>query len=265
MTTPRIQNPRRIDPRGTNPRITKSSMLHVVVGIIGAAAAGTADAADPSIPTYSAVYQVEYKGKEAGTSEFKVTYDAASDTYEFTSRTLVKGFAKLAFPNPAIERSHFRVVDGRIRPVEFWYEDGSRKGEDNQHLEFDWQRRVVIVTSEGARREVALDDRSLDRGSMQVAMMRDMASTQQLGDYRSAGEDDQQGYKVTDNGEAQMATGIGTLTTRSVTQQRDGSSRSTWLWFAPDLRYLPVRIERRRDGEIQTAFQLESLTGIDKK
>jgi hypothetical protein len=229
--------------------------------LLGLAASGSAFGADP-IPTYSAAYQVEYKGKDLGTSEFKVTYDAASDTYEFSSRTMAKGLLKLASPNPVVERSHFRVVDGRIRPIEFWYEDGSRKGEDNLHVEFDWQRRVALVTGEGSRREVALEDRSLDRGSMQVALMRDMIAAQRPGDYRLAGEDAAQGYTFTDNGEAKTDTGIGTLTTRSFTQQREGSSRSTWLWFAPELSYLPVRIEQRRDGEVQTAFRLASVTGL---
>jgi hypothetical protein len=229
------------------------------------AVCGGATAADPSIPTYSASYQVEYKGKDLGTSEFKVTYDAASDTYEFSSRTMAKGLLKLASPNPVVERSHFRLVDGHIRPIEFWYEDGSRKGDGNRHIEFDWQRRVAIVSGDGARREVALDDRSLDRGSMQVALMRDMILSQHPGDYRLADEDDAQGYVFTDNGETTTATGVGTLATRSFIQQREGSTRATSFWFAPDMKFLPVRIEQRKGGEVTTAFKLSSLTGLGKQ
>src|SRR5262245_6318952 len=83
--------------------------------------------------TYSAVYRVEYKGKEAGTAEFGVRA-LESGLYEFSSRTLAKGLLKLARPNPAVERSHFRVENGSVRPVEFWFEDGSRSGEDNLHI-----------------------------------------------------------------------------------------------------------------------------------
>lgn len=259
MTTPRMTRP-----RNTTLRNTKAWMQRIAPVLVGAAVSFGAAAGDATIPTYSAVYQVEYKGKDLGTSEFKVTYDAASDTYEFTSRTMVKGLLKLASPNPVIERSHFRVVAGRIRPIEFWYEDGSRKGEDNRHVEFDWERRIAIVSGEGARREVALEDRSLDRGSIQVALMRDMIVSQHPGDYRLAGEDASQGYVFTDNGEATTATGIGMLATVSFTQQREGSSRSTWLWFAPSLSFLPARIEQRKEGETQTAFKLASLTGLPK-
>ncbi len=41
-----------------------------------------------------------------------------------------------------------------------------------------------------------------------------------------------------------------------------GSSRTTWLWVAPELRFLPVRIEQRRDGEVQTAFKLVSVSDL---
>ena len=59
-----------------------------------------------------------------------------------------------------------------------------------------------------------------------------------------------------------MQTGSGSVATRILTQQRAGSSRVTWLWVAPELRFLPVRIEQRRDGEVQTAFELLSVSGL---
>jgi len=236
---------------------------YVAAGLLGLG--GTvARAADPAVPVYAAVYEVEYKGKNLGTSEFTVTYDAADESYEFTSRTTAKGLAKLAAPNPVVERSHFHIVDGQIRPVEFWYEDGSRKGEDNVHVAFDWDKRVAVVEGEGGPREVTLEDASFDRGSMQVALMRDLMLTGQPGLYRLA-DDAAKSYQYVDNGEAMTDTGVGTLATRAFVQQREGSSRSTWLWVAPELSYLPARIEQRKNGEVTTAFKLVSVKGIEKK
>ena len=86
---------------------------------------------DPTVATYTATYRVVYKGKEAGTAEFSVRYLADHDLYEFSSRVIGQGLLKLARPNPAVERSQFRVDANGIQPLEFWYEDGSRSGEDN--------------------------------------------------------------------------------------------------------------------------------------
>jgi hypothetical protein len=239
--------------------VTRWSILTALV-----VTAQWAHGADPSVATYAATYRVDYKGREAGTAEFSVRYLAERDLYEFTSRVQAKGMLKLARPKPAIERSHFRADANGIRPVEFWYEDGSRSGEDNFHVVFDWERRVATVTGAQARRELALPEAALDRGSLQVALMRDLAATGVPATYRLADEDSVAEYAYSDNGSATMPTGAGPVATRILTQQRAGSSRATWLWVAPELRFLPVRIEQRRDGEVQTAFELVSVAGLNE-
>jgi hypothetical protein len=226
--------------------------------------AHAAQAADATVATYTATYSVNYKGKEAGTAEFSVRYLADKDLYEFSSRVMAKGMLKLARPNPAIERSQFRVDAAGIKPVEFWYEDGSRSGEDNFHIAFDWQRRVATVSNADARREIALPDGTLDRGSLQVALMRQLAAAGSVQSFKLADEDGIVEYDYTENGTATMPTGSGQVATRVLVQQRPGSSRATSLWVAPDLRYLPVRIEQRRDGEVQTAFELVGVTGLSE-
>jgi Protein of unknown function (DUF3108) len=92
--------------------------------------------------------------------------------------------------------------------------------------------------------------------------MRDLAATGAARTYTIADEDSVSEHAYTDNGTATTTTGIGPLETRSLTQQRAGSSRTTWLWVAPGLRFLPVRIEQRRDGEVQTALTLVSVSGL---
>lgn len=219
-------------------------------------------AEDGTIATYAATYRVEYKGKEAGTAEFSVRYLDKEDVYEFSSRTLAKGLLKLARPNPAVDRSRFRVAGAALEALEFWYEDGSRSGEDNFHLELDWQRRIATVSTADNRREIAVPPAALDRGSLQVALMRDLAATGQPGRYELVDDESVSRYEYTDDGTETRATKAGSYETRRLRQQRPGSSRATLLWVAPTLRYLPVRIEQHRDGELQTAFELVSVTGL---
>jgi hypothetical protein len=227
-----------------------------------AVAAHEARGADGAVATYTATYNVEYKGKEAGTAEFGVLHLADRDLYEFTSRVMAKGLLKLARPKPVVERSLFRVDGDMVRPLEFWYEDGSRSGEDNLHVVFDWTRGIATIESAEARRELAVPSGVVDRGTLQVALMRDLAAGGAPRTYTLADEDSVSAYEYMDNGTATMTTGIGALETRAFTQQRAGSSRTTWLWVAPALRFLPVRIEQRRDGEVQTAFTLLSVSGL---
>ena len=220
-------------------------------------------AVDHEVATYTATYEVEYKGKNVGTSEFSVRHLADAGLYEFNSRTVAKGLLKLVSPHPATERSSFRVDGDRIVPLEFWFEDGSRKGEDNLHIVFDWQRNIATVSGEDGQRELEVGPGVLDRGSIQVALMRDLAVKGEPGRYRMADDDSVTDYVYMDNGEAVTETGIGKLATRGVVQHREGSSRTTYLWLAPELKFLPVRIEQHRNGELQTAFTLTSVTGLE--
>lgn len=231
--------------------------------LIGAVilAAGAASAAD-SLTPYTAVYSVEYKGKQLGTAEFKLTFDEGRGVYEFSNRTEAKGFIKLARPNPVVDRSQFRVDGNRLLPIEYWYEDGSRKGDDNLHIVFDWTRKIATVTSGDGRRELALQDGAFDRNTIEVALMRDLATTGKPGRYLVVDEDSVQPYEYVDNGETTIPTGMGPLAARAFVQHRDGSSRVNTIWMVPKLGFLPARIEQKKDGEVTTAFLLVSVKGI---
>jgi hypothetical protein len=227
-----------------------------------AVAADEARGADAAVATYTATYVVEYKGKDAGTAVLAVRKLPDGELYEFSSSIMAKGLLKLARPKPAVERSHFRVEADGIRPVEFWYEDGSRSGEDNVHVVFDWDRGVVTFNSAEARREMALPKGAVDRGTVQVVRMRDFASPDAPTTYTIVDDDSVAEYEYTDNGTATITTKAGSYETRIFTQQRAGSSRATQIWVAPELGFLPVRIEQRRDGEVQTALALVSVDGL---
>src|SRR5262245_15056124 len=226
-----------------------------------AVAADQAARADAAVATYTATYLVEYKGKEAGVSEWSVR-DLGDGRYEYQARITPKGMLKLIRPKPTIERSQFRVEGAAFRPLEYWFEVGSRSGEDNWHLVFDWDRHVATVTTAEARRELAVPDAVLDIGTLKAAVMRDLVAKGAPGPYEIADEDSVGTYEYTDSGPATLATGVGSLETHLFVQHRAGSSRSTWLWVAPKLGFLPVRIEQRRNDEVQTSFLLQSVNGL---
>jgi hypothetical protein len=119
-----------------------------------------------------------------------------------------------------------------------------------------------MVTTTEARRELAVPDVALDIGTLKAAVMRDLAAKGAPGPYEIADQDAVGTYEYTDGGPATLVTGVGSLETQLFVQRRAGSSRSTWLWVAPKLGFLPVRIEQRRGDEVQTSFLLETVDGL---
>jgi hypothetical protein len=222
-------------------------------------------AAEPgAITEYTAAYEVHNDGRHVANAEFSVVANDAGH-FVFTSSARARGILRLVRPDPAVEHSEFRLVDERIAPLRFRYDDGSRKGEDNFAVEFDSTDGEVRVTGPSGNQTLPLQRGLLDRGSLQVALMRDLLACRLPGPYRYVDDDGIGEYRYERIEDRATETGIGTLDTIRFSQRREGSSRETILWLAPELGFLPVRIEQIRDGEIDTSFALESLAGIERE
>jgi hypothetical protein len=226
------------------------------------AAAPAARAADASLPSYTATYQAYYKGHHVGSTEFTLGYDKTAMAYVFTNETQARGLLKLARPKPAVDRSQFRYENGQIVPQEFWYEDGSRKGEDNSHTVFDWNRQRAIVTDKDGTHNVPLSAGVLDTGCVQVALMLALQADKTPGPYRLLDDHSISTYSYMLQGSETVDTPYGKIEATRVQQQSKGSSRTTYIWSAPSLQFLPAKIEQRKDGEVLSSFVLESVQGL---
>ena len=229
-----------------------------LLGIAAGASAGSALAAD-GLPGYDAVYEVYGGNRAVGEAEFSVTLlDAGRGLYEFRSVSRVRGLYRLFVPRPVEELSVFALDDGRIRPLSHSLRDGTRRDRNSFSVEFDWEGGHATITAGEARLEPQLLPGMLDRGSLQAALMLlgDDFAAEQVTLLDAEGPET---HELRADGEETLDTPLGEVRTRKLIQQRLGSSRRTLIWLAPDLRGLPVRIERQNDGETRAAFRLEEV------
>lgn len=214
-----------------------------------------------NVVEYTAEYDVRDGRRRVAQAEFSVR-QIADGKYVFSSSARARGIYRLALPDPAIERSEFVLDADRIVPLSFRYEDGSRSGEDDYSVEFDAAAGEARVTGPAGARTEPFDEGLLDRGSLQVALMSDLGACRLPGPYTYVDEDGIRTYHYERLEDRSADTGVGTLETVRFAQRREGSSRVTHIWLAPDLAFLPVRIEQVRDGEIDTVFTLEDVEGL---
>jgi Protein of unknown function (DUF3108) len=243
-----------------------STMRHSITLplVLAGFATGAVIAAEPeTIARYTAEYEVETDGHHVANAEFRVEENA--DGYVFSSSARARGVLRMIRPDPAVDRSEFSLVDGRIVPGTFRYEDGSRKGEDNFSVVFDRAAGEVRINTAGGTETLPLEAGILDRGSVQVALMRDLAACRLPGPYRYVDDDGIGEYRFERVDGLAAETGIGTLDTVRFSQQREGSSRQTIFWLAPELAFLPVRIDQFRNGELKTSFTLDDVEGLERK
>jgi hypothetical protein len=236
-------------------------ILLCLTALAGAALYSDLAAGQAGVAEYLAVYDVRHKGRRIAETEFSVVAEG-NNQYLYSSSTAARGLLKLLSPNPAIERSRMSVAGSRILPIHFDFMDGSRKGEDSYSIAFDATRGEVRITRPVGTEILPLEPNLLDRGSLQVALMRDLANCTLPGPYRWVDEDGIRTYRYERLEDARADTGAGSFAAVRFSQQREGSSRNTILWLAADLGFLPVLVEQIEAGESQTVYSLESVTGI---
>lgn len=229
-----------------------------------AALAATAFASPPSaaqavVAEYRANYEVRHDGRRAANVEFSVTASGDGE-YLYRSVTEARGLLKLVAPNPATEQSRMQLAGGELRTLHFDYVDGSRKGEDNFSIAYDASADQIRITRADGAATLPYEPDLLDRGSLQVAVMRDLASCRLPDTYSWVNDDGITAYRYERLDDREAETGAGTFPTMRFRQQREGSSRQSILWLAPSQSFVPVIVEQLDDGEIETVY---TLTAID--
>ena len=235
--------------------------LFVVTALVVTAACALPVAAQSRVAEYRASYEVSHKGRRAANAEFSVV--AAGDAeYLYSSITEPRGLLKLLVPGPATESSRLRLSANRLQPIQFDYVDGSRKGEDNFSVAFDPAGGEVRITRAEGVETLPFDQDLLDRGSLQVALLRDLANCSFPGPYRWVDDDGVKIYRYERLDDAEAKTAAGSFPTVRFSQQRESSSRQSILWLAPSLGFVPVYVEQIDNGETETVYSLEDITII---
>jgi hypothetical protein len=240
---------------GTHSVLQRTFLACALLGSVTAIAQPKEDGIVP----YRAVYGLYNGDKRVAESVFMLRYDARSGHYEFETRSEFRGLLQIAAPRPVVEHSEFTVVAGEIRPLTFTYRDGTRRGRRNIDLRFDWKDNRLIVEHDGLQEELPLAPRVLDRASVRVALMRELAAAAVSPSYEVADPGVIRTYGNRSEGTETVTTALGRLAVQKISQQRRESSRRTVVWAARELHFLPVRIEQLRDDRDPVAFVLESV------
>ncbi len=216
------------------------------------------------ITPYEAMYRVEYKGRHVADATFRLRHDG-DHQYVFTSATKARGLAKVfRRPSPS-EESVFDFVDGQITPQRYWFKDGTKKGKGNTEISFDWNQGLATSSYKQATVALPLDQPILDRITLQLQIMLGLKQGTDPSSHLLAYRNQLRRYDYSDAGERQVTTRAGDFNAVGFAQQREGSSRRTLLWMAPELSFLPVYMEQQREGKTQLTFDLEWVSGLPVK
>jgi len=219
----------------------------------------TAPAAGPVTPTpYAATYAVKYRGLSVGQLHSRLI-SVGAEKFIFETRATPALLARLFVGGEAVERSVMRITEEGVRPLSWSVEDGKPGDKEDGALEFDWEANRVRGTVKGERVDRPAEPGLQDRLSLQVAVMTALLHGREPGTMPMIEGDRIKHYRISRTGSGRIETEAGTFETVQYEITRQGSSRRTRSWLAPALGYVPVHIERVRDGRIETVTELVTV------
>jgi hypothetical protein len=244
--------------------MTGAERLGLAVAILAAAATIHAAPAghtssQPGAPSsqpapFVATYTIAWHGVTAGSSTLRLR-QTAPQLYLYTSTDTAYGIFRLAFPHPLLQSSRFRICAGEVEPLAF--QTGGAG--NNVMAQFDWKAGHVTGMAKGKRLDLKLQTGTQDPLSVQIAIMLKLQAQDAPAGFWMLNSDEIDRFQYVRHEDSTLDTPLGKLRTILYTSHQAGSSKTTYLWLAPALHYMPARAEQRVKGSTQVALEIRAF------
>lgn len=197
--------------------------------------------AEPPQP-FTASYTLSASGMRAAESSRALRH-MGDGVWEFQTVAKPVGVASLFIRDTILEHSRWRLNGGKVVPLSYEYRQSGGRRERHREIAFDYQEGLIQSTL-GAE-AWALPPNVQDLASVQIALMLDVSQGRKVMEYPVADGRSVETYRFEVQGEGHMDTPAGRFRTVRVETKDAERQRSMTFWMAPELGYLPVRIEQR--------------------
>lgn len=209
---------------------------------------------------FDATFALRAQGLEIGTTRWQLK-PIDGNRFEYRSNSEAVGVAKLFRDERIAERSVWRHADGLVQPLRYSYSRSGGKRKREVEVRFDWKRKRVHNILNGDAWTTTISTGTQDKLGYMLALMQDLARGMEQTRYTVADGGKVKTYQLKVLRTETIDTMLGSLETVVVERTRKDDDRTTLVWCAPALSYLPVRVEHREaDGILY--LELERLEGL---
>lgn len=205
-----------------------------------------------SLQPYTASYSIKKHGATIALLSYQVK--AQDSGWHITTHAKPKGLAALLTNQTADEESQLAVKQNQLLPLTY-ARTHSKEGEKrNIKINYDWTKKQADYAEGTENHTLTLQEPTYDSLSLQLAMMQDL----------STGPDSLQ-YHVIDDGKievqkydrvAEEQLRINGKSMQTISLQRQYGNKETRMWFAPELNYLLVKMQKYRKGKLKSDLLL---------
>ncbi|MEJ2274587.1 MAG: DUF3108 domain-containing protein [Woeseiaceae bacterium] len=184
------------------------------------------------------------------------------DGYKATHVVKATGLSKILTDGVMMVTSEFSPVEDGVRAVTYHTVDTVRN-EPEAKITFDWASNVARGTVGDEPVELPLEGISHDAVSIQYELMDDLLNKRYSDTYVLFDIEKMRVAHVRIIGRKSVKTAAGEYDVVGIQHQKEGSSRVTTLWCAPELDYLPVLIEQHRKDKLNFRASLTSYEPLE--
>lgn len=174
---------------------------------------------------------------------------ALRNTFRFHLHTEPVGWLSMFYREKADETSVVSEQNGTLRPHDYLkVRRSGKKIKKRTHIVFDWTHNKILVPDEPGTPPRDIPGSAQDKHSMQLAVMHDLALGKRKNlQYTAVDYDRIKTYHFNILGEETVDTPLGIYRAIKVERVRKKSDGKMLIWFAPELDYLPVRMEEHQE------------------
>ncbi|MCW8924119.1 MAG: DUF3108 domain-containing protein [Gammaproteobacteria bacterium] len=212
-------------------------------------------------PEYNASYDVKKFGMVIAKSDYSLKHE--NDGIRVTQHTETKGLAALLRNDVLDESSFISSQHGQLLMTEFSYQHQSAdKKNRNIQLKIDWiesgkkLQGKVSGSAHGEKLELKVDSPVWDTSSFQIPLMLNTKEKTTPQQYTMMIKGKFKNYSFITHGIEEIEVNGNTI--QAIKTERDGGTKKNpvYLWLAPSLNNLPVKIEKWKKGKLQLTLSL---------
>jgi hypothetical protein len=225
------------------------SLLWIGISLL---ASGTGSAlGSQSLESFTATYQLNRGRMIIGkvTTRLQLGTDGS---YTYSSVTIPVGIVAVFSKGQITETSKGRISGRQVIPSSYRYHHKRKKRPKLRRLQFDWPANRVTAPGTSPVWSSSINTGTQDKASKILSMMLAMRPGTADMQIRVADKTKLKTYRISRVKQEQIDTADRSFDTIQLNETKPGKPPSTRFWLAPELHYLPVKIEKKEKNDTFT-------------
>lgn len=189
----------------------------------------------------------------------KLSLKSNGNEWIYSLITEPSGIFRLTGKGHIQEVSVINVTQEQLIPKSYSYKQAGDEKKRNVEATFNWKDQELKIKRKGQEETEELKDPILDRLSVTLTVMELVRQGFSQAELQVLDNGKVKSMTFINEGTQKLNTKLGTFKTVVVRRVREGSSRETLTWFAPELNYVPVQIEQLKRGDLVARLKINKL------